>query len=106
GQKRAEFKVPSVPLGNLAQKWTVDQLAAFLMDPLKSRPNSRMPASGLNKAEAEAVAVYLLRDQMSNPQSANNGPSQTRGLKYVYYEAIMHTAKLERIQPLKPKREG
>ena len=38
-------RVPSVPLGDLASKTTVDQLAQFLLDPLKTRPHGRMPAS-------------------------------------------------------------
>ena len=35
----AATKVPSVPLPNLAMKTTVDHLEAFLLDPLKERPN-------------------------------------------------------------------
>ena len=60
----AEPGVFSVPLGNLAMKTTVDQLAAFLLDPLKVRPGSRMPSSGLSKGEAYAIATYLLRDTL------------------------------------------
>ena len=64
------MKVPSVPLPNLAEKTTVDHLEAFLRDPLKERPSSRMPNLGLSHDEARSIAVYLLRDQLTNPQVA------------------------------------
>ena len=47
----AASKVPSVPLPNLAEKTTVDHLQAFLQNPLKERPASRMPNLGLSRDE-------------------------------------------------------
>lgn len=98
--------VPSVPLGNLAMKTTVDQLAAFLLDPLKVRPGSRMPSPGLSKGEAFAIATYLLREQMDNPQNKEQGPARVAGLKYVYYEALFNTADVAKVDPLRPKSQG
>jgi len=62
----AEFKTlaaTSVALGNLDKKFTVDDLAAFLRDPLKVRPSGRMPAQRLTGREARSIAMYLLRNQ-------------------------------------------
>lgn len=53
----------SVPLGNLAKKYSVGALVGFLRDPLKTRPGGRMPAQRLTEPEAKAIAVYLLREQ-------------------------------------------
>ncbi|HEV8543326.1 MAG TPA: PA14 domain-containing protein, partial [Verrucomicrobiae bacterium] len=69
----------------LARKTTVDQLAKFLMDPLKIRPSGRMPSLNLTGAEATSIAVYLLRGQAAGL----NDPSKRTliaGLKYQYYE--------------------
>lgn len=87
-----EFFVRSVPLGNLAAKTTVDQLTAFLLEPHESRPSGRMPASNLSTDEARAVAVYLLREQMDNPQVADAGPLKLRGLKFDYFERPFRSA--------------
>ena len=53
----------SVPLGPLAEKYTVASLAAFLDRPLDVRPGGRMPDCHLERAEAEDIASYLLREQ-------------------------------------------
>lgn len=53
----------SVPLGPLAEKYTVTSLTAFLKDPLAVRPSGRMPDLHLAHAEAEDIASYLLREQ-------------------------------------------
>jgi cytochrome c553 len=99
--------LPSVPLGNLAAKTTVDRLVAFLLDPLKARPGSRMPSSNLTPGEARAIAVYLLREQLDNPAAAKAGPLRSAGLHYAYYESgRMLTAEIERLERLHPKSEG
>lgn len=53
----------SVPLGPLAEKYTLSSLSAFLQNPLAARPSGRMPDSHLDRAEAEDIASYLLREQ-------------------------------------------
>ncbi len=53
----------SVPLGPLTEKYTLASLTAFLQDPLAARPSGRMPDSHLERAEAEDIASYLLREQ-------------------------------------------
>ncbi|MDB5173692.1 MAG: hypothetical protein JWN51_2465, partial [Phycisphaerales bacterium] len=105
-EKKGPTTVASVPLPNLAEKTTVDQLEAFLLDPTKVRSGGRMPNLHLAREEARAIAVYLLRDQLENPQNANSGPARVRGAKYAYYDRGLATAALERFDRVKPKSEG
>lgn len=75
----------SVPLGDLASKTTVPELAKFLVDPLRIRPGGRMPSLGLSEGEANAIAIYLLRDQapgLADPAAMD----RMLGLKYHYFE--------------------
>ena len=53
----------SVPLGPLAEKYSLAALSEFLRDPLAARPSGRMPSAHLEHAEAEDIASYLLREQ-------------------------------------------
>lgn len=105
-EKGAASKVPSVPLPNLAEKTTVDHLEAFLQDPLKERPASRMPNLGLSKSEAHAIAVYLLRDQLTNPQVAKGEPARLPGVSYEYYQRKVPNAAIENVGKGKPKAKG
>jgi cytochrome c2 len=105
-EKGAPMKVPSVPFPNLAEKTTVDQLQAFLLDPLKQRPASRMPNLGLGRDEARAIAVYLLRDQLTNPQVAQGELAKIAGVHFEYYERNVPNAALETIGKAKPKSAG
>lgn len=99
-------KVPSYPLPDLARKTTVDQLETFLLDPIKVRPGSRMPNAGLSRDEAHAVAVYLLREQMNNPQSARSGPAMSPGIQFEYYEQRVGNCSIEDIGKLTPRSKG
>ncbi|MGV3533819.1 MAG: c-type cytochrome [Chthoniobacteraceae bacterium] len=58
----------SVPLGPVADKYTLASLTAFLQDPLAARPSGRMPVSHLEHFEAEDIASYLLREQAASPE--------------------------------------
>ena len=57
----------SVPLGPVAEKYTVASLAKFLEDPLAIRPGGRMPDAKLDHFEAVDIASYLLRNQAAPP---------------------------------------
>jgi mono/diheme cytochrome c family protein len=106
-EKGAATKVPSVALPNLAEKTTVDELEAFLTDPLKVRPASRMPNFGLNHDDARALAIYLLRDQLNNPQVAQGEVARISGIKYEYFEKKkMESAALSAFAKGKPKSSG
>lgn len=59
---RASLEVPSVPLGTPGAKYNAASLAAFLRDPLKTRPSARMPKVPLSRAEAGDLARYLTRE--------------------------------------------
>lgn len=72
----------SAPLGDLARKFTVNDLAAFLRDPVKSRQSGRMPSLRLTDGESRAIATYLLRAQV--PVGAT---VKLPGLTYEYFES-------------------
>jgi cytochrome c2 len=67
----------SVPLGDLASKYTVASLRQFLENPHQVRPSGRMPGL-LNGPEAQRVANYLLQ----GASVAALAPNMT----YAYYE--------------------
>jgi mono/diheme cytochrome c family protein len=92
---------PSVPLTHLAYKTTVDQMVAFLKDPAHTRPSGRMPDFRLSDDEALPLAVYLLRDQLDNPQSKGVASESGPGLKYRYFEGrfLGREADLEKAAP-------
>lgn len=92
----AEPLPTSSPLGNLGAKYTLPSLLAYLQDPSKVRPHSRMPAMNLEGEEARQLASYLLRDQKDIRTPAN--------LKYALYEGIFN--KLPDFSTLKPNAEG
>jgi mono/diheme cytochrome c family protein len=60
----------SVPLGPVAEKYTLASLTAFLEDPLAARPGGRMPSSHLQPFEAEEIAAFLLRGAEVRPAVA------------------------------------
>lgn len=60
---------PFVPLGDLASKTTVEKLAAFLQNPLHTRPSGRMPSLNLDATDARFIAAYLLRDQLDKKET-------------------------------------
>jgi len=93
------FAESSIPLGPLATKYTVPDLAAFLKDPLRYRPSGRMPSMNLTEAEAEAIAMYLLRDQAES--DSRQPPQKIQGLFFEYFEAHVDQAlKLEQQTPV------
>ncbi|MFM8471769.1 MAG: c-type cytochrome, partial [Limisphaerales bacterium] len=77
----APFVAGSPPLGDLARKFTVNDLAAFLRDPVKTRVAGRMPSLRLTEGESRAIATYLLRAQVPAGTSV-----ALPGLSYDYYE--------------------
>ena len=75
----------SVPLGDLARKYSVSQLGAFLVNPLQWRPSGRMPSLNLSPGEAQAIAMYLLRAPSPCHWRCRPG-TKVAGLEYIYYE--------------------
>ncbi|MDE2921637.1 MAG: hypothetical protein OYL92_16430 [Acidobacteriota bacterium] len=74
-----EPAIPSVPLPDLNAKTSVAALAEFLLDPRAARPGGRMPPLHLERKEAEAIAIYLLRGQ--TPLVTE----RRRGFEFEYY---------------------
>jgi mono/diheme cytochrome c family protein len=90
-----QLQKSSVPLGDLAKKTTVAELASFLRNPLKTRPSGRMPSLKLSESEATAIAIYLLRDQVPGGK-----PARIQGIGYEYYEKnFPELPEFDRLQP-------
>ena len=49
----------SAPMADVAQKYSLEGLRAFLLDPLEHRASGRMPDLALTPAEAHAIAVAM-----------------------------------------------
>ena len=96
---------PVIPLPkNLAAKTTVENLTKFLQNPLHLRAGGRMPSLDLDANDARSIAVYLLRDQMENPQGENAKGVAVSGWHYDYYE--VSGRKLPEFSQLTPKSSG
>jgi mono/diheme cytochrome c family protein len=52
----------SLLLPIMREKWALEGLKQFLLDPLATRPSGRMPRMHLTAAEATDIAHYLLRE--------------------------------------------
>lgn len=95
----ARLRQTSIPLGDLSRKMSVSALTQFLRDPLKSRPNGRMPSFNLTARDAEAIAMYLLRGQaigLEDPSKAQKFP----GVRYQYFEAnLRDEADFDKVLP-------
>ena len=64
--KASEFTHRSVGFGDLKAKYGLDGLGAFIFDPLKVRPDGRMPKVAMEKQDAIDIAGYLLEFQGSD----------------------------------------
>ena len=80
----------SVPLGPLAQKYTLASLTEFLKDPLAARPGGRMPDSHLEHAEAEDIASYLLREQKAELATFQPDAALAARGKALFFEHRCH----------------
>lgn len=67
-----QMKAP-LPYGKIADKWQPAELAAFLKDPLKTRPAGRMPSMNLTDEEADLLATYLI--SAWNPEGRPAAPA-------------------------------
>jgi mono/diheme cytochrome c family protein len=94
-EELARLAQTSVPLGDLAKKYSVAELAAFLRDPVRTRPSGRMPSLKLNDGEARVIAMYLLREQVPAGEK-----TRLAGLAYDYYEKqLPELPQFDRLQP-------
>ncbi len=73
GLEASARRVDSVPLGNLADKYTARSLTFFLMAPHKVRPAGRMPDFQLGVVDAADIASWLIKDQQPS-----DGPAAGR----------------------------
>ncbi len=66
------------PHGMLSAKWRPSALSKFLRDPLQVHPGGRMPSLNLNKQEADALAVYLLKTWGGHDATATITPDPAK----------------------------
>ncbi len=83
----------SIPLGNLATKYTLPGLTEFLQNPHQIRPSGRMPQFVFVNQEAQSIAAYLLRDAVIDSK-----------IKFAYYEGSWES--LPDFSQLQPKSTG
>jgi len=95
-EKNAEVaQSTSVPLSNLADKYSIPSLMQFLKDPLAVRPSGRMPSLHLEKNQPEQIAHYLLRQGLE-PVAPN--------VRYKVYTGRWN--ELPNFDELQPVKEG
>jgi mono/diheme cytochrome c family protein len=83
----------SVPLGAIADKYSLTSLTAFLKNPLTVRPSGRMPNFKLDDKQSRDIASFFFRDKKI---AAN--------VNFAYYEGSWQN--LPDFSTLKPKTEG
>ncbi len=66
----SEYAYRSVNFPSLGEKWVLSSLAAFINDPLKVRPDGRMPRTAMEVADAADIAAYLLHYESSEGKAA------------------------------------
>ena len=64
---KAPALATSVPLGDLAAKYSIASLTTFLKNPTHARPAGRMPNLGLKDQELNDIAHYLLQGITGTP---------------------------------------
>ncbi|WP_230253808.1 c-type cytochrome [Rhodopirellula halodulae] len=69
GLASAARSVPSIPLPNVAEKYTRQSLTHFLHSPSTVRPSGRMPDLHLTPDEAADITEYLFSNSQFNQQS-------------------------------------
>jgi cbb3-type cytochrome oxidase cytochrome c subunit len=101
---------PRATLKGLAQKTSIDRLAALIEDPYHVDPAGRMPKLGLGKEDCLALAVYLTqRDAASVEQLAMPAPPTQEELEEAFawlredgheqraYRALDRASQIERL---------
>jgi mono/diheme cytochrome c family protein len=99
-----EIQEQSIPLGDLARKYPASELARLLRDPLVHRPSGRMPSMNLSPSEAGAIALYLLRDQVSANNAPSKAPAMVDGLQYEFFEGA--AGSIGQLLAMTPKSTG
>ncbi|NNF43178.1 MAG: c-type cytochrome, partial [Phycisphaerales bacterium] len=77
------------PLGPLARKYSIESLAAFLADPLASRPNGLMPDQQLEPMESHALAAFLIERE----HAAGHRPGEVAPFRFDPARAVRGAAR-------------
>jgi mono/diheme cytochrome c family protein len=73
----------AIPLGHVAEKYSVPSLSEFLFQPLRTRASGRMPDMKLTPAESMAIAEYLIGDhQQKHAEFLPNESLAKQGEKF------------------------
>jgi len=68
--KDSEFTHASIAFPDLTKKYSLASLTAFLTDPLKTRPDGRMPRTDMHESDVSDLAAHLLDYQHSDGTGA------------------------------------
>jgi len=104
GLEASARRVDSVPLGNLADKYTTQSLTYFLMWPHQVRPAGRMPDFQLGVVDAADVAAWLLRErqpEISEPVEQPEQPSDVEEGRQLFVS--VGCVQCHDVDSLKPK---
>lgn len=96
----AKLQAGSAPLAKLSEKYALDDLADFLVDPVKFHPGGRMPSQRLTKVEARSLAFYLLKD-LAGPVSDS---AKESGVAFDFYNG--NFGQVPDFEKLKPVTSG
>jgi mono/diheme cytochrome c family protein len=88
-----ETPANSVPLGAIADKYSLASLTTFLKNPLAVRPSGRMPDFKLDDKQTRDIASFFFRDKKIEAH-----------VNYAYYEGGWQ--KLPDFSAMKPKTQG
>lgn len=73
-----------LPLRGTENKYTLASLRDFLLDPVKHRPQGRMPSLNLSAAEARSISAYLTSRWNSSTPAFTPDPARAELGKAVY----------------------
>ncbi|QTN33965.1 c-type cytochrome [Akkermansiaceae bacterium] len=76
----------AVGLGHVGAKYRPGGLADFLQDPLKVRPDGRMPDMKLSRQEAELLAAFLIGNEAQKPAAPEGGEDRIAAGKKAFTE--------------------
>lgn len=75
-----------VNLAHVSKKYHPAGLADFLHEPLKVRPDGRMPDMRLSRSEAELLAAFMIGSETSTPKAETHTPAMIAAGKKAFTE--------------------
>lgn len=75
-----------VGLGHVSKKYQSAGLADFLHEPLKVRPDGRMPDMHLSRSESELLAAFMIGSEAATPKAETYSPATIAAGKKAFTE--------------------